>query len=634
MNNLELLDQLLAKDVVPSILDGAKITNNPDNKDGVLFHDIVTFYNFVFDIGKTINPITASRELLKRDFALASPNYETGEVEIAARFRKLLTLRERIQYLSELNGILESKGLRNTITWSVMHPRRFTRILPLVLRSAIKPSTPISSQDESRTTKDILNDTLGFVDTAMTKLQLIEALQHLSDKELFNPVYLGEIPFTRVSLQPVFAKINGEDVSMDITLLLHRTGVAVLTFAVEYKLPKTVSELNHILHAGQSVLENWEVVKDVLVDQATAEGIKPARLRQSQIEIRYSSGVEWAKLNTTIRLTDLFEMHRTAIICTLHHKRPWNLKQLNSWVRTPSWFAYPIVFIRRTEPAYYGGEDFKKEHAKTLAKVLLRMEQAVELKPEIVKEIVSMDFALTDKNSYYVGQGHATMIYYQSVTDELVNQFGIDIPGQEWLYRYFQVSSLIEALLVQKWILFTIDSRISSLPDNLTNLNNLKKDLLFGLEEYHDIIFSFGSANEIIEKSRETLNVNSAYRGVTAKLDRIEKLIEIINTQRQARRGLFLNVAIAIVTVIASLPAIDTIVANLTKWKLLFLPADKTTQILYLIVTGIVLILLIWSIWPAIYRSRLISSDQSKPAKKARLTWPKKVRFLHDKTKK
>src|SRR5690242_12552668 len=52
-------------------------------------HDVVIFYNLVFDIGKPINPTQAARDLLNKDFACTSGNHITGTIEIASRFKKL-----------------------------------------------------------------------------------------------------------------------------------------------------------------------------------------------------------------------------------------------------------------------------------------------------------------------------------------------------------------------------------------------------------------------------------------------------------------------------------------------------------------------------------------------------------------
>jgi hypothetical protein len=74
----------------------------PPSQEEVQCHDVVIFYNFVFDIGKPVNPTQAARDLLKKDFARASANHITDTIEIAPRLKELLDLCEKAMLIATI----------------------------------------------------------------------------------------------------------------------------------------------------------------------------------------------------------------------------------------------------------------------------------------------------------------------------------------------------------------------------------------------------------------------------------------------------------------------------------------------------------------------------------------------------
>jgi len=120
----------------------------------------------------------------------------------------------------------------------------------------------------------------------------------------------------------------------------------------------------------------------------------------------------------------------------------------------------------------------------------------------------------------------------------LEKQFGKVISGQEWLFDHFLASGIVEALLIQEWILHILDCELNVLPYNLAKLNRLKQNLIFALDEYHKVLFSYGTAQDILKGGQEVLGIHDRYEGIVQKLDRIEKLIEVKESQQLAKRNL------------------------------------------------------------------------------------------------
>lgn len=89
----------------------------------IQFTDVNVFYNFVFDIGRTVNPIDEARRLLRTDLGIATPNYLTNEIEIASRFNSLLTVQETLRHLAELDSVLQKEGLKAFTKGVLRHPK-------------------------------------------------------------------------------------------------------------------------------------------------------------------------------------------------------------------------------------------------------------------------------------------------------------------------------------------------------------------------------------------------------------------------------------------------------------------------------------------------------------------------------
>jgi len=182
-------------------------------------------------------------------------------------------------------------------------------------------------------------------------------------------------------------------------------------------------------------------------------------------------------------------------------------------------------------------------------------------------------------------------------------------------------------LLIQEWVLHIADCELNVLPYNLAKLNRLKQNLIIALEEYHKILFSYGTAQDILKSGQDVMGIHDRYEGVVQKLDRVEKLIEVKESQQLARRNLFFNFVLLLLTLIAGLPSAQQIVTIVSSWHIIHFNTLIAAQVLYISIVALVIISLIWQILPTRRRKLIVSSDQSRTAMKKHFTWPRGVRF-------
>lgn len=621
------------------------------------FAEVVIFYNFVFDVGDFVNPTEVARRLLNTEFSLSAANYLTDDIEVATRFKELARLRSGAQDLSEIYRRLETIGLRGMVWWALRHPIRSWQLWRTVRRtppSMNEEQLNEADETEQRNIHGILEGTVEFIDEAMVRIQLFEALQRHMDRSLFTSQYLREIPFTRIGLQPFYAVVAGERIDVDVGVLIHRTGVAILTFYVMFEERKSVDELINLQLATQLPMKSWEVVRAIVEPQARALGLRSSDLDKASFERRHSGGVEWFVYRDQegVTLADVFELYQTAIISAIRKREPSKPIEPWSWLRTPDWLAYPIVFIKRIIPAIPDDAAFKCRYPGLLAGLVQRFPHWRVMKEEDIQEARKSDLSITKDYTLYIEASHATVLYYEPRRQALIERYGQDIPGQEWLSAHFQTSGVIDMLLIQRWILMTLNHQLRNLSYNLSELNTLKRDLLLALEEYHGITLSYGSAQDIVRQARKTMGIDEAYEGIMQKLSGMERLIEVEETRRRTRRDVLLRIGAIIATLLFGLSGAWQVVEVIGSWDTLLqsgyggwgttileaiVQFVQTRSIhvalfcLYLPLVIVIIAIIFWSLWPSRKHKRILDADQSEPAHTPGFTWPTRVKIVSGK---
>ncbi len=594
------------------------------------FEEVVVFYNRVFDLGAYVNPTEVARKLLEEDFALAAPNYLTNEVEVAARFKDLERLRSNMETLSEIQRNLDAAGARSMFRWALRHPVRALRLWRDVRsyrssRSERPPSASKNVKTANRRTRDTLRDATRFVDEAMRRVGVFESLQRHVDRSLFKPQYLQEIPFTRIGLQPFYATIAGEEIGVDVGLLVHRTGVAILTFYVVFKGRKSAKELLEIESiAASPQFAKLKVAHAIAELQARSMGLGSVQLHEAPFEREYSSGIEWLTLRNEEKgsLVDVFDMYESAIASSLRGKLPSYFGEHSTWLRNPDWFIYPVVFAKRIIPAIADGKSFRQAYPEVIAGLIQRSYWRG-LTEANVQSVVQEDLSIKRDYSLYVEAGHATVFYFESYWRKLMKAHDGNVPGQTWLYAHFQTSVVIDVLLIQRWILATLNRQLSSLTSDPTKLNNLKRDLLVALEEYHNVAISYVSAQEIVKRARKKMGTDELYQSVMQKLDILDRLIEAEETNRRAWRDRFLRAGTAVATLLFGLPAASRVTQIMTDWGIGLAVSRPIEVTVALYLTSVVLVLpwVLLSVWPLRGRKRVVETDQSQPAYTKGFAW-------------
>jgi hypothetical protein len=615
------------------------------------FHDNLIFYNYVFDLSKNVVPIEIARQILKTNYAIALSNYASDSVELSDVFRSSLSLREQAFHIAELSESLEQKGLRGAAAWMIRHPKVTFRAL-LMLRRARKEEnsnnqSEIKEEESDQATADALKAVISELDDEMVQTQILCSLHKFSDEQLFSEIYLDDMPFVRLELQAVTATFDERERSIDVGLLIHRTGVAILTFYVMLPEHRAVDDLIKLKSLKSIAVTNVKVPEALMGTAAIATGLaKPSSIkdlleRQTKAGERECVQILGEEPGYTLR--DVFDWYRMTILSTVLGHEPVKPDEFWDRLRSPDWHAYPIFFIRGVLPELKTADIFKRKYSAELAGVLGGSEGWKDFNKHTIEKIIKDDHSLTKDVSFYVGLSHTVVIYYDSYKRKLQNKLGQkDIPGQEWLFEHLQRSGLVDVLLIQDWILHILNRELRFLSFDLGDLNNLKRNLLLALDEYHEIGVTSGTAREIIRSGQAALRINETYESIKAQLSTVEKLIDVEESIRRYRRDLYLRWVATAATLLFGLQGARQVVGVLSSWRvplwtknlwplgelisdtltIIRSHPNYSTGIFYILLILTILPALLLSVWQRRPRKTIVSFDQSDAARLPGFTWP------------
>jgi hypothetical protein len=156
---------------------------------------------------------------------------------------------------------------------------------------------------------------------------------------------------------------------------------------------------------------------------------------------------------------------------------------------------------------------------------------------------------------------------YEQVRQALIEKFGEKIPGQQAIVRHLNSSVILDIMLIQQWILVILNDQLNNIPSNFKKLNELKREILLGLEEFHNVTLIHGETQDIIRQVRERSGINESYNNLLKKINYIDKLIDAEEADRRAKRDLILKFAALGATVAFGLVASSRTIDIIIEWK-------------------------------------------------------------------
>lgn len=531
------------------------------------FSDVDVCYNYVFDLGGHVNPIDAARLILGTDLGQAFRNYVTGKSEVADRYKVWVEAYEKLQRLrDDIEKIKTRQNLAGYVKLLLSNPRLYVSGYLRALRAAFSSPNHQEESDREEEEDSDVESSIDEVAEAIIDLLGLLAFQEHVDREIFYSGYLETVPFVRVGLQPFGVVIDEQEIVLDVTLMLHRSGIAILTAYGVFSGSMPLDRLLRLQRGSVLPVKEYDLPSCAIQRYLSLlTGYAPNQERIREFEASNPSthqGYVRLEGDEESVLGVAFDTYRYLVIEAIHEKKYRSSDDLHNRLRSSHWHAYPMVFIKGTDPSYPSATDFKEAQSEALARLVWGLNTSSILKPELIAEICEQDLSIVDDYSLYLTEGSGTAIYYENFLK--VPQ---SIAANEWIRQKFLTTVVLDMLLLQKGILSTFNVYLDKATYDASQLNALRKEYLLGLEEFEALKIShYGSVHDIIKRGQEICRINDLRSLFLVKLDSIEGLIKVAEKRQQAKRERIVKLLTTLAATILALKAAQDVVDVLLQW--------------------------------------------------------------------
>ena len=525
------------------------------------FSQVDIYYNYAFDLGHSVNPIDAARRLLKVDFAGGFQNYATGAQEVADCYASPRTQYQKyLDAQQALREIQDGAGLKGSLRLLRIDPLSYGQVLLRGIargfsREIIEPDplgTRENDHEYGETTDGVEDIVAGFVVALFGRL----AVQEFADRAIFHEDYLEKAPFARVSLQPFEVELNGESICFDVVVTIHRSGVAILSAYATFPHGLGVQKIVEFQRMSMLQIGACEVPSTIINRYHSLLYGGPEAFGEESASMGRPAHVCLQFEGETV-LPAMFDAYRYSIIEAVQDRHCTSLDSLHRSLRCQRYFGYPIIFAKY--PRASTGKSFRGRYPEPLAKLIMGLVGSSRLRVDKINEVCKGDLSIADDHSLYMTEASTIELYYGKV-EHKISDFA----------PTFMTTALVDILILQRMILVVYAAQLDQVTldtAGLLRLSEIKQDLLLMLEEYEILGLShYGSVHETIRRGQEIMRISDMHALFTQRLENIEKLVQVAESERRIARDRSLQYVATVVSLVVSLPVLHDIVTIVGGW--------------------------------------------------------------------
>ena len=321
------------------------------------------YYNYVFDLGTPVNVIDAGRLLLKTEIGQAFRNYQIEQGEISSLYKPLVKQYAEYQDLFEIAQ--PPPTLKKLFKLIQRRPLESSK---KILGSLKRSKTNKKRQPEQKNNNSQADDPFRtYVTKTAVDLLLLLSVQEHADREVLSQEYIASA-LCRISLVPFSATISTYKLDFDVTLTVHRSGVAILTFFAIFPDKLSVEEIIWFKTASKLILKECEIPTAIA-----------ARDIAVQLKYGHFSPKQTEKLEKmfhsdrphSLRFTDkdapslggIFDAYRFYVTERIQERKYRSEKSYFNSLRGTGWQGYPVVFLRNLESNYSSSSELNRTFA-------------------------------------------------------------------------------------------------------------------------------------------------------------------------------------------------------------------------------------------------------------------------------
>lgn len=510
------------------------------------------FYSFSFDLGPGLDMAALADELLRTNMAAGAASPADDEIRIAKRGVALDREQNRLYHLHEFFNEMASDDFswrrlfahNRVMAIKVIRASRST-LLKRYKNRILYGQRPVgAARDESpqlpewvvEAQKRMLEMSNGYSEMVFNEYILGAARIRL-EQDLYFPGYLDATgPFIRIEMNPAyFSDRTYTDARIEISLMIHRSGICILTFAMPIDREFGVPEAFNYMQVKKRGLSKFSISFPIV-----GEPDRPVSLIESETLLWKSShsGLDW--LNAQIpygvasskvfTVEDIFDRYLYAISRAAGQSVVE--EEQRSTDRLPGWHCHTTLF--QGSPACgCTGNEAKRVHEIEFAQIMVRASIDMPVQDEVREKYLenhlieaNEELWLTAGNSIHTIWGGHRIDYIRDLRPIIA----------------------IELAILQHRQLQAIDHRTVDARARDHHLFSVQGQLATSLQEYGRMLLADQNGHRIIRGLAERLYTHDLYQRLNDRLKLLESIVNSRFTRLQSKRSLAVSlIGVAIV---------------------------------------------------------------------------------------
>lgn len=499
------------------------------------------YYSYSFDLGPGLDIFRVAHRLLAEDMGSVATSPKSDHLSVG---RSIVETEKQLCKADSFSDFLEEfysqeprlRVLFRRSPWLVI--RFFFFYAWARLRG--KPMSTNMDSDPSGEPKRIIEKARRALSRALVDYQIWGATRTRIEQTQYSSRYFHTVPYLRVELNRARYSDNlvGEEV-LDASLMLHRSGVCILTLSTAVSTELKVADMRNCLLSEYRLLNRLELSEPIMRRYWKASGISTRKLRAADLPTQES--LRWIVMEPdpgeSVSFHTVFEAYHAAI---------------ESVARRPSrsgWKSYTTLSIG-APTCGCSGATAKVNHRSEFAQLMLRATRPVTLKPEAEDDLLK-NHLMIEEQELWISVGNAMSVSWVNDRPDFTEDLHQLIPIESAILQVRQLEQID-----------TITSDAVVLDKRLFSVQHL---FAVGLQEYKRNLLQGPDAENIVEA---VLRKHAAPDLYDRLMDRVKVLESIVTTRYSrmvARRSVAISAAGFIVVLMFLLPRISETITEFEK---------------------------------------------------------------------
>ena len=518
------------------------------------------FYSFSFDLGPDLDYVGLADKLLRTDMATVAGSPSRDGLRIGRRTSQILKFHRHAKRSADFFNTLYSgnpswKGLwhaswEDTIKVAFKSPRTIFAIPPASaflgkFRTRRQETESVDLEhraQEISNSVNMMNENVQLIqDVFMHQLTLGAVRLRLAQQIYFPRYYLRTEPFIRLEMNRVyFADDTHDDEPIEISLMIHRSGVCIMTFATSIGSEFDLDRGHDVMLGSARHFRRIKISDPIMSRQG-------AYTTQVRAAIRPESGIHdgltWTTFDSTADQSHDLSMEGAFLPYLDAIENIAGKEILGEW-------RCNTTLFQGTPLCGCDGAEAKERHAVEFGQLMVRSRSPFPIKEELRQELLT-NHLITTHAELWLAAGNAIHTYWHRT----------DIDYTDDLH----VLESIEFAILQYRQLEAIDTRTVNIAVHDRDLLAAQIQLVTNLPEYGRNLLTDQSAALAVDGLAEKLKTPQLYSRLNDRVKVLESIVNTRYTRKQSRRSLTISTIGLAIVVLLLLPRVIELMDKLAK---------------------------------------------------------------------